>query len=194
MGANTDHELMVAVSRGELDRMSEIYERRHRALFGFFYRITGRQATSEDLTHEVFLRMIRYRHTYASVATANGGGFESWMYRIARNAMADHAKKHRLESTSPEATDTAFELAESKTPTPYESLAKRQELALLHRALKELPDDKRELLVLTRFQGLSHEQVGKVLGCETGAVKVRVFRAMKEMGRIYEDLLREKVS
>ena len=65
---------------------------------------------------------------------------------------------------------------------------------MLYRALRQLPEDKRELLVLTRFQGLSHEQIGKVLGCEAGTVKGRVFRAMKEIGRIYEDLLREKAS
>ena len=182
----TDHELMLAVSRGELDRMSDVYERRHRALFRFFFRITGRQATSEDLTHEVFLRMIRYRHTYTAV-----GGFEPWMYRIARNAMADHAKKRRHETPS---SEDQFEVLESADPTPYEAAAKKQELALLHRALSRLPEEKRELLVLTRFQGLSHEEVGNILGCEVGAVKVRVYRAMKEMGRIYEDLLQEKAS
>jgi len=60
----TDHELMVGVARGDTAGMSEIYERRHRALFRFFFRLIGRQAPAEDLTHEVFLRMIRYRHTY----------------------------------------------------------------------------------------------------------------------------------
>ena len=48
---------MAAVSRGNLDSMSEIYQRRHRNLFRFFFRLTGRQAAAEDLVHEVFLRM-----------------------------------------------------------------------------------------------------------------------------------------
>jgi hypothetical protein len=67
----TDHELMTAVARGNLASMSEIYQNRHRALFRFFFRLTGRQASAEDLVHEVFLRMIRYRHTYQA-----GDGFE----------------------------------------------------------------------------------------------------------------------
>ena len=75
-----------------------------------------------------------------------------------------------------------------------DSVVKQQELALLHRALRELPEDKRELIVLSRFQGLTYEQIGQIVGCETGTVKVRVFRAMKEMGRIYDDLEREKAS
>ncbi|HVW87413.1 MAG TPA: RNA polymerase sigma factor [Bryobacteraceae bacterium] len=177
---------MAAVARGNLASMSEIYQRRHRTLFRFFFRLTGRQTTAEDLVHEVFLRMIRYRHTYQS-----GEGFEAWMYRIARNAFADQAKKHRLETP---AADGQFEVVDNGHPTPFESLAKQQELALLYRAMRELPDDKRELIVLSRFQGLSYEQIGQIVGCETGTVKVRVFRAMKEIGRIYTELQKEKAS
>src|SRR5438034_6350226 len=101
----TDHELMTAVTRGNLASMSEIHQRRHRTLFRFFFRLTGRQTAAEDLVHEVFLRMIRYRHTYQS-----GDSFEAWMYRIARNAFADQTKKHRLET---QADDGVFEVVES---------------------------------------------------------------------------------
>src|SRR5438552_4010218 len=112
-GQTTDHELMTAVTRGNLASMSAIYQRRHRTLFRFFFRLTGRQTAAEDLVHEVFLRMIRYRHTYQS-----GDSFEAWMYRIARNAFADQTKKHRLET---QADDGVFEVVESGKPTPFES-------------------------------------------------------------------------
>jgi RNA polymerase sigma factor (sigma-70 family) len=183
---------MAAVSRGDLASMNEIYQNRHRPLFRFFFRLTGRQATSEDLVHEVFLRMIRYRHTYQTeAADGESGAFEAWMYRIARNALTDHARKHRHETTAGEGE---LEAIASPRPTPFESAAKRQDLARLHRAMGELSDDKRELLVLTRFHGLSHEQIGRILGCESGTVKGRVFRAMKELGSIYSDLCKEKAS
>jgi RNA polymerase sigma-70 factor (ECF subfamily) len=182
----TDHDLMAAVARGDVASMSGIYQHRNRALFRFFFRLTGRQAAAEDLTHEVFLRMIRYRHTYQS-----GDGFEAWMYRIARNAFADYVKKNRLETP---ALEGEMEAVESGHPSQFESVAKQQDLATLHRALRRLADEKRELILLSRFQGLSYEQIGRIVGCETGTVKVRVFRAMKEMGRIYGDLLREKAS
>jgi RNA polymerase sigma factor (sigma-70 family) len=177
---------MVAVSRGNLASMTEIYQRRHRALFRFFFRLTGQQASAEDLVHEVFLRMIRYRHTYQA-----GDGFEAWMYRIARNAYADRMKKHRLETP---AEDSALESVASTAPTAFENVSKQQDLTLLYRAIRELPEEKRELIVLSRFQGLSYEQIGSIVGCETGTVKVRVFRAMKEMSRIFNDLRKEKAS
>ena len=182
----TDHKLMTAVARGNLASMSDIYQRRHRSLFRFFFRLTGRQVVAEDLVHEVFLRMIRYRHTYQA-----GDGFEAWMYRIARNAFADQMKKHRLETPAEEGT---FETVASSRPSAFDSVLKQQELAFMHRALRELPEDKRELIILSRFQGLSYEQIGNIVGCETGTVKVRVFRAMKQMREIFSDLKKEKAS
>jgi RNA polymerase sigma factor (sigma-70 family) len=181
---------MVAVARGNLAGMSEIYRNRHRTLFRFFFRLTGRQATAEDLVHEVFLRMMRYRETYRGEGMAEGG-FESWMYRIARNALTDHARKLRHEVAP---GDSELEMIESGRPTPFDTTAKRQDLALLHRALRELPADKRELIILARFQDLSYEQIGSIIGCGAGTVKTRVFRAMKELSHIYSQLSKEKAS
>ena len=188
---------MMAVARGDLAAMSPIYENRHRKLFRFFFRITGRQTASEDLVHEVFLRMIRYRHTYEpktgihSDASNASDAFESWMYRIARNALADQTRKLRLEDS---AGERELDEMPASHPTPFDAAARQQDLALLYRALRALPDEKRELLVLARFEGLSYQQIGRIAGCEAGAVKVRVFRAMKELCAIYADLGKEKAS
>lgn len=186
----TDHARMVAVAAGDLSLMSDIYHNRRRALFRFFFRLTGRQAPAEDLVHEVFLRMIRYRHTYRTEETGPDG-FESWMYRIARNAWADHGRKHRGETP---AIEGEAEAVESGRPTPFENVAKQQDLSLLYRALRALPAPQRELLVLARFQGLSYIQIGEIVGCEPGTVKTRVFRAMKELSNIFSDLRKEKAS
>jgi len=187
----TDHERMSAVARGDLGSMNAIYQNRHRALFRFFFRLTGKQALAEDLVHDVFLRMIRYRHTWQDDRpdSEGAGAFEAWMYRIARNAWADYGRKHHHEIT---AEDSELELIASGRPTPLDSAVKRQDVALLYRALRELPDDKRELLILARFEDLSYEEIARILGCESGTVKGRVFRAMKELSAIYSDLCKEK--
>jgi RNA polymerase sigma-70 factor (ECF subfamily) len=182
----TEHALMTAVSRGNLAVMSDLYERRHRPLFRFFFRLSGRQTVAEDLTHEVFLRMIRYRETYRSEDK-----FEAWMYRIARNAFMDHTRKHRLESPAEEGQ---LELAVSNRSSAFEDMSKRQDLATLHKALGALPAEKRELIVMSRFQGLSYEQIGQILGVESGTVKGRMFRAMKEIGKIFGELREERAS
>lgn len=64
---------------------------------------------------------------------------------------------------------------------PVEAIAADQENRLLRAALDSLPADKREVLVLSRFQGLRYDEVATLLGCEVGTVKVRVHRAMKAL-------------
>jgi RNA polymerase sigma-70 factor (ECF subfamily) len=75
-----------------------------------------------------------------------------------------------------------------------ENLKRKQELGLLKRAMARLPIEKRELLVLSRFQNLKYEEIASILGCDVGAVKVRVYRAMRALGQIYFELAGEKAS
>jgi RNA polymerase sigma factor (sigma-70 family) len=63
-----------------------------------------------------------------------------------------------------------------------------QENALLYRALMKMADDKREVLVLSRFQDLKYEEIAQLLGCEIGAVKTRVHRALQELREIFHQL------
>ncbi len=78
----------------------------------------------------------------------------------------------------------------SRQPSPAENVQSAQENRMLFRALQMLPEDKRELLVLTRFQGLRYDQVGELLGCQTGTAKGRIFRALSELRQVYRDLER----
>jgi RNA polymerase sigma-70 factor (ECF subfamily) len=190
----SDHNAMVAVVGGNLAAIGTIYENRRRALFRFFFRLTGRQNASEDLVHEVFLRMIRYRHTYELRPRAgdeSADTFESWMYRIARNAFADQSRRKSREAP---AVEGEMEAVPSAHMSPFEAVARQQDLSLLYRALRALTEEQRELIVLARFEGLSYREIGQVLGCEATAVKGRVFRAMKDLSQIHSELLKEKAS
>jgi RNA polymerase sigma-70 factor (ECF subfamily) len=137
--------------------------------------MTQDRTVSEDLVQEVFLRILRYRQTYRP-----GTAFRTWMYQIARNTRIDQIRKVR-----PESPLTAEPLA----PTRASDAAERQQEAqLLQRALMQLPEDKREILILSRFQELKYEEIARLLGCETGAVKVRVHRALQQLREVYMSL------
>src|SRR5437763_17052458 len=70
------------------DHLSELFERYHRRLFGFCYRMMDDRATAQDVVQEVFVRVLKYRKTYR-----DSGSFESWLFQIARNACSDFLKK-----------------------------------------------------------------------------------------------------
>src|SRR5580692_125639 len=180
-----DNVLMQKVRDGDLAKMAVLFERHHRALFRYFLRLTGNREFSEDLVQDVYFRMLKYRHTYR-----DGNPFTSWMYQVARNAHLDGAQKRKGE------TQMFEELPEpaSPEPDPSEILGRRQDLGMLRRALAALPVEKREVLVLSRFQNLKYEQIADILACDVGAVKVRVYRAIKALSQIFFELAGEKAS
>lgn len=176
----TDNEVMEGVRNGDVGRLADLFERHNRPLFHYFVRISGNRELSEDLVQDVFFRMLRYRHTYDARQP-----FTGWMYQIARNAMVDQARKRKGEAPMPDAEGQPWKEPASQDPAADESFARFQQVGILRRALQQLPDDKRELLVLSRYQNLKYEEIAGLLGCEVGTVKVRVFRAMRALGEIY---------
>lgn len=167
---------MEAVRDGDLRKLAVLFERHHRNLFHFFLRITGQRELSEDLVQEVFFRILRYRHTFSGQYP-----FSAWIYQIARNAHMDHLQKRRHEAL-PEQEPA------SDAPHPDEKFARKQEAALVRLALERLPEDKREVLVLSRYQNLKYEEIAQILGIEVGAVKVRVYRAVRQLAQIFGEL------
>ena len=181
----TDNAVMAEVSTGQVARLAVLFERHHRALFRYFISMNSHREQAEDLVQEVFFRILRYRTSYDPAQS-----FTAWMYQIARNAGVDQGRKRR----AAEVVDIdSFALA-SAAPGPEESASRGQDLALLRRAMSRLPEDKREILVLSRFQGMKHEDIAEVLGCEVGTVKVRVYRALRALEQIYFTLEKEKAS
>ena len=175
----TDEALMRAVRDGDLAKLGQLFERYHVPLFDFLTRVTGDRTAAEDLVQDIFMRILKYRATFRDV-----GSFETWLFSIARNARADYFRKRR--PSEPLAED-AMEQPES-SPGPARQLEAEREHARLRRALMQLREDKRELLVLARYQDMKYEQIAEVLGIEVGAVKVRVHRAIRELREIFLQL------
>lgn len=168
----TDDDVMSRLRAGDIDLLAVLFERHQTALFRFYLRMTGDRTASEDMVQEVFFRILKYRHTYQP-----GTQFVTWMYRVARNVRVDHARKRREE--------IAWDEQYAPAIGPGDAIEEEQDRALLRRAMLSLSDDKRELLTLSRFQKLKCEQIAALLGCETGTVKVRIHRALRELREVF---------
>ena len=172
---------MLQVKDGQLDKLGLLFERYHKSLYGFFYRLTSDGDASEDLVQNVFMRILKYKHTYQG-----DGKFSTWMFHMARNLFADHYKKNKRMGYKEdvEVTDKYFRddvNAESKR-------IQTEELDLLQNAMNHLSAEKREILVLSKFQEMRYKEIGDLLEITESAVKVRIFRALKELRIIYEKL------
>ena len=179
MESGSDNQIMGEVCSGDLDKLGLLFERYKAALFGYFYRNTRCAETSEDLVQSVFLRILKYKSRFSGE-----GKFTTWMYHIAHNVYTDHFKKNKtrantgcIPKTEPEDCNTAERL-----------LLQGERVKLIEKALYHLSKDQREILILSRYEGLKYREISEILGCSEGAVKVRIFRAIMNLKQIYSEL------
>jgi RNA polymerase sigma factor (sigma-70 family) len=183
--SQSDNQIMLKVRDGYLDKLSILFERYQKTLFNFFLRLTKNRAISEDLVQEVFLRILKYRHTYRG-----DGKFTNWMFHISRNAHFDYYKKQSREQPLTEHEPEHV----SQDSNPEVKLEETQDVDLLRLALTKLSLEKREVLVLSRFHNMKYEDIAEIQDCRVGTIKARVHRAIKELRDIYFELSGESAS
>lgn len=164
---------MMAVRDGDVGKLGVLFDRHHRVLFDFFVRMTGQRTVADDLVQDVFFRILKYRKTFRDQSW-----FKAWMFHIARNARFDYYRSRKGEAFLEE--DQAHGLL-SASPIPGQQLEHEQQAMLLECAMFKLSPDKREVLILSRYQDMKYEQIAELIGCELGTVKTRVHRALKEL-------------
>lgn len=176
---------MLKVKAGDLDKLGLLFERYNRRLFNYFYRLTYRRDISEDLVQGVFERIIKYRKTYE-----NSGAFSTWIYQIARNLHVDHHRKNKNQKNRDDFFD--FDSIKDNTYKNETALDDDSELKYLTIALEKLDPEKKETLVLSRYQGFKYKEIAAIMDCTESAVKVRVFRALKELKEIISELRKKE--
>jgi RNA polymerase sigma-70 factor (ECF subfamily) len=174
---------MKLVQAGDSAQLATLFERYHVGLFRYLLSLTRNRSLSEDLVQEVFFRVLKYARSYDPSLS-----FPVWLYGMARNACFDALHKGRAEMTGSEMEDLR-----SSAPMPEEEIARKQDVTFLQEALQRLPEEKREVLILSRFHNLRYEEIARILKCEIGTVKVRVYRALKELREKFCELRGEKL-
>jgi RNA polymerase sigma-70 factor (ECF subfamily) len=166
----TDEQAMLAVKNGNLDKASILYERYKNRVYGFFLRRGADSETAEDLSQQVFYRMLQYKESYRE-----GNLFAAWLFRIARNLLSDY---YLSESKRKHTDLSALKQYQSDATERMEAEEQREQL---RNALGQLPDDQREVLLLSRYEELRYEEIGQLMGISVANVKVKVHRAIKQL-------------
>lgn len=171
--ALSDEEIMLKVSNGNLDMLTTLFDRYHIRIFNFLYKMTRDKMVSEDLTQDVFAKVIRYRSSY------NSGNFASWIYTIARNIFSSYYQKQKKER-SYMIHDDSLDSGEVLVTD-----GNKEELDHLQKALAQLKPSDRELIVMHRMQEIKYAQIAEIIDSTETAVKVRVHRAVKKLKEVF---------
>jgi len=174
----TDENIMVQVRNGNLAQMSLLFDRYNEKLFNFFLKMSGNRALAEDLTQNTFYRAIKYKHTFAETSK-----FKSWIYQIARNIYNDHYNENKTWNTDfvkvENLTDSQFTLQHENANVEFE---------LLDMALAKLSETDRQLVVLSKFQGLKYDEISQITGVSVAAIKVQMHRIIKKLREFYFEI------
>lgn len=172
----TDEDIMIQVKSGDIDKLSILFEKYHTKLYNHFLRHTYNKDLSEDLTQNLFLRILKYRQSYNDQFS-----FRTWMYQIARNIIARHYEQQKLKY------DNNISAAEIKSNllSTEEEVDKNERYELLYMAMNKLNSQDRELLMLSRFEGLKYHEIAEVTDLSVANIKVKIHRAMHKLKEMY---------
>ncbi|MGH2522837.1 MAG: RNA polymerase sigma factor [Anaerolineales bacterium] len=164
---------------GDVDAIGVLYDQHHEALFRYVWSRVGERQLAEDLTGDIFMRMVAALPRYRPSAAP----FRAWLYGIARNRLIDHYRRQRGREPLPLAQAEEYGLHDGDEGDPSSLLEYKLTIEQVHRALKTLEATQREVVALRFLSGLSLQEVAAALEKSEGAVKALQHRGLAALRR-----------
>lgn len=186
MGAGADpadEQLVLLAKDGKLDAFNSLVDRHQGAVFSLCMRLLGQREAAEDAAQETFLS------AYRALARFQGGSFRSWLLRIAANESKDELRRRKRKDAA-----TSVEALEERLDVPLEipdaspgaeQAAERRDLgSALEVALRELPFEQRQAILLVDLYDFQYEEAARVAGASVGTIKSRIHRGRERLRAI----------
>ncbi len=181
---SNDPDTVTLAQRGDVQAVGRLYDQHHEALFRYIWVRVGENQLAEDMTGDVFMRMLdalpRFRPTDVP--------FRAWLYRIARNMIVDHFRKVKSHSVEPlQESHAEIDSEDNPALTVEQKLSSER----LHQALESIDEVQREVVSLRFFAGLSLEETATALEKTEAAVKALQHRGLAALrqalseGKVY---------
>jgi RNA polymerase sigma-70 factor (ECF subfamily) len=184
----SDLATVARVRAGDHDAFRFLVERHSRSVFRLAYRLTGHEQDAEDVVQETFLRAFRQIRRFESRSS-----FATWLYRITVNCSHDLLRQRpragsRQSLDDPDGAAAMPLVDTSAAADPLRELASRRIGERVQAAMAGLSEQERSAFVMRHFEGLSIDEIGRVLDLKTSAAKHSVFRAVQKLRRSLESV------
>ena len=176
--------LVELARKGDADAFGMLYDHYQSSVYRFLYYRTRSSQLAEDLTSETFFRALRSMSNFRW----QGKDFGAWLMTIARNLATDHFKSGR---TRLELTTEDMGVHDDATEGPEAAVLAGLTNEILLTALKSLPDEQRDCLIMRFLQGMSIAETAAVLGRSDGAIKQLQLRGVRNLAKLMPEGIRD---
>lgn len=169
--ADLEDAQLVVLAKEDKAAFGQLYERYVTRIYNYMYYRTSNHQEAEDLTAKVFMRALKHIHTYDE----RGVPFSAWLYRIAHNLVANWYRDHSRRTIIP-----LEDFVGKSTPAdePEDATEEKEEREQLLEAIRRLPSDRQQLLILKYVERLSNAEIGHLMDKTEGAVKSLYYRTL----------------
>jgi RNA polymerase sigma-70 factor (ECF subfamily) len=186
----TDAELLALYAAGDEGAFRELVNRYKNSLYAFLKQFLNQQDLVEDVFQETFLQLFTSRESFDISRP-----LRPWLFTIAANKAKDALRKSQRASAVPigtisESEEISFNdmlnALTSDSTLPYEELERNEAAAQVSRIIANMPENLREILILSYFNKFSYKQMAEVLGIPIGTVKSRLHTAVARFAKEYK--------
>ena len=188
----SDEEIMMDYQSGrEPEAVSIIFFRYKSRVLNFCLRILGNRADAEDVTGDLFLTLFSRKYVYDAKAK-----FSTWLYTVARNRCISRMRNRQnivsvWFSSQGSNTHEQWDIEDSED-LAIEQLAKREAASRVQRAIRQLPYEQREALILREYHRLSYDEISQILNCSLEKVKILIFRGREGLRKELKSFIEEE--
>ncbi|MEM8531513.1 MAG: RNA polymerase sigma factor [Chloroflexota bacterium] len=186
--ADTDEQLYAQVLAGDTAALAPLVQRYHAPLLAFAYRQTGDHLLAEDLVQDAFTRMVTYHGTPPQ-------RFRAWAFTVVRNLVYDHYRSAYVQREQQGIIDLVVKPQDDPHIEPGSDEHVRRDAVQsdVTEALQHLTPEQREVLILRFYHDLRLSEIEEITGVPLGTVKSRLFHALRQMKRYFEEHINTSV-
>ena len=174
----SDKKIIISMKRGDIHSFSFVYDEFFNEIYRFIYFKVLDEDKASDFASDVFMKLANY------VKKEKGDikNVRAMLYRIARNLIIDSSRKKKEEYIE----DLGFEIADKKNLSLDEVIADTQDIEKVKKAISELPESYREVLIMKFIEELSNSEISKILEKREGTVRTLISRAIAKLKKDLE--------
>ena len=181
-GEGSDEALALRLQEGDAAAGEVLAKRFYTPLIRYLHRLTGSDHLAEELHQQTWLSVLEHLGRFDPAASA-GGGFKAWLFRIATNKTHDHWRSRGRERS---ATEGLRHVTDELAPAADDRLESTEQQVKLRRAIEQLPELQRQVLMLRYYGNLKFVEIAAVLGCPLNTALGRMFKANQKLRQLME--------